>query len=358
MDSFNEPGDIVDRYLEALLKEARIQSEATQDMGAQVVTIYLGGGTPTCLPEKSLKVLLDEAIRVFPIGDNAEITVESNPGTVTYRHLRCLKDIGVTRLSIGMQSLNDSLLQTLGRVHSTEDSLQAFHLARKAGFDNINVDLIFGIPGQTMEDWEESLDRVERLGPEHVSAYGLMLEEGTPLWREVESGKQALCDEGLEIDMYYLAKDRLNLAGYRHYEISNFARPGHECRHNVIYWKLGQYIGLGAGAHSYVDRERRSNLASPEDYIRSIMGVGSAVCEREVFSKAEEMSTVMILGLRMAEGIEEEEFRRRFGMSMHDAFGKAIEKGVALGLLEWDGERLRLTRYGLMLSNEAMQEFL
>jgi len=356
--SVNESEKALCRYIEALLEEARIQSEAVTELGAQVSTVYLGGGTPTYLPEILLSSLLTEVFRLFPIADNAEITVESNPGTATYRKLRCLRDIGATRLSIGVQSLNDSLLARLGRVHSASDSIQTFHLAREAGFDNINIDLIYAIPGQTMDDWEETLDSVIGLRPEHISAYGLMLEEGTPLWRKVKSGTLAVCDEDLEIDMYYSAKEKLSLAGYQHYEISNFAMLGYECRHNIIYWRLEPYIGLGAGAHSYVKREIRSNLAHPQDYLRSIKSVGSSVCEREVFSKADEMSTVMILGLRMTCGVGESEFHRRFGISMRDAFGEAIAKGVANGLLKWDGDRLKLTRYGLMLSNEAMQEFL
>jgi oxygen-independent coproporphyrinogen-3 oxidase len=358
MDSFDDAREIVDGYLEALLREAEIQSAAARELGAKVVTVYLGGGTPTCLSEESLRLLVTAVLRVFPVAHNAEITVEANPGTVDSRKLGLLRDIGVTRLSIGIQSLDDSLLARLGRAHSASDSIRAFHVAREAGFDNISVDLIYAIPGQIMKDWKETLDGALEFRPEHISTYGLMLEEGTPLWGDVKSGKQAPCDEDLEIDMYYLAKDKLELAGYRHYEISNFALPGYESRHNIVYWRLEPYIGLGAGAHSYVDGERRSNLTDPTDYLRSIKSSGSAVCESEAFSKADEMSTVMILGLRMVAGVSEEEFRLRFGVSMRDAFGTAIEKGLALGLLEWDRERLRLTRRGLMLSNEAMGEFL
>ena len=358
IDSFDDARKIVDGYPEALLKEAEIQSEVVRELGAQVITVYLGGGTPTCLPEESLRLLVTGVLQVFPMAHNVEITVEANPGTVDSRKLDSLRDIGVTRLSMGIQSLNDRLLARLGRLHSPSDSIRAFYDSRKAGFDNINVDLIYAIPGQTMKDWKETLDEVSGLRPEHISAYGLMLEEGTPLWREVKSGITAPCDEDLEIDMYYYAKDKLSEAGYSHYEISNFALPGYKCRHNIIYWRLEPYIGLGAGAHSYMDRERRSNLTDPGDYLASIRTLGSAVCEREVFSEADEMSTVMIMGLRMVDGVSEEEFRRRFGVTMRDAFGRAMEKGVEQGLLEWDGGKLRLTRYGLLLSNEAMQEFL
>ncbi len=358
MDSFDDAEEICGRYLEALLREAQIQSAAVRELGAEVVTVYLGGGTPTSLPEESLGSLVTEVLQVFPMAHDREITVEANPGTVDSRKLSFLKDTGVTRLSIGVQSLNDKLLAKLGRAHSASDSIRAFECAREAGFDNVNVDLIYAIPGQTMKDWKDTLDVVLELRPEHISAYGLMLEKGTPLWRAVKSGLQAPCDEDLEIDMYYLAKDKLEPVGYRHYEISNFALPGYESRHNIIYWRLEPYIGLGAGAHSYVNRERRSNLADLVDYSGSILSLGSAVDEREVFSKADEMSTVMILGLRMVDGVGEKEFRHRFGVSMQDAFGKAIEKGVAFGLLEWDRERLSLTRRGLMLSNEAMREFL
>ncbi len=358
MDSFDHARETVNRYLEALLEEARIQSEAVRELGVEVVTFYLGGGTPTCLSTESLRRPVTEILRLFPMAHNAEITVEANPGTVDSRKLGSLREMGMTRLSIGIQSLNDSLLATLGRAHTAADSIRAFQSAREAGFDNVNMDLIYAIPGQTMKDWEETLDEVLGLRPEHISAYGLMLEKGTPLWRAVESGTQAPCDEDLEIDMYYLAKDKLKNAGYQHYEISNFALPGYESRHNIIYWRLGPYFSLGAGAHSYVNGERWSNLTDPIDYTGSIWSLGSAVHEREVFSKADEMSTVMIMGLRMTDGVGEEEFRRRFGVSMQDTFGKAIEKGVASGLLEWDRRRLRLTRSGLMLSNEAMREFL
>ncbi len=358
LNSFDMPEALINQYMEALHKEAEIQSEAVRQLGAQVVTIYLGGGTPTCLPEESLLTLLTEIFQAYPVARDAEVTVECNPRTVDHKKLRRLRDTGVTRLSIGVQSLDDSLLARLGRAHSALDAVEVFYLARKVGFDNINIDLIYAIPDQTMKDWEETLDLVMELEPEHISSYGLMLEEGTPLWNEVRAGAIRPCDEDCEIAMYYLAKDRLKRAGYEHYEISNFALPGFKCRHNIIYWRLAPYISLGAGAHSYVGRERWSNLKDPGDYRHSIMRFGSAVDEQETFTESDEMSTVMILGLRMANGVEEEEFHKRFGKSMRDVFAGAIEKGVAHGLLEWDGGRLRLTRHGLMLSNEAMREFL
>ena len=260
MCSFDIPEVSIKRYMEALLREVEIRSDAVGQIGAQVVTVYLGGGTPTCLPEDSLLSLLGEISQAFPVAHNAEVTVECNPRTIDYRKLKALRDSGVTRLSIGIQSLDDRLLARLGRIHDASDSIEVFHLARKAGFRNLNIDLIYGIPGQTMKDWEQTLDLAVGLEPEHISAYGLMLEEGTPLWDEVRAGTIEPCDEDLEIAMYYLAKDKLNLAGYEHYEISNFARPEYRCRHNIIYWKLEPYISLGAGAHSYVGRVRWSNL--------------------------------------------------------------------------------------------------
>ncbi|HQE03205.1 MAG TPA: radical SAM family heme chaperone HemW [Bacillota bacterium] len=358
LSSFHDAEGVSGRYLEALIKEAEIRSACVRGLGGEAVTLYLGGGTPTSLSEKSLVRLITEILKSFHVAHDIEITVEANPETLDYEKLRCLKDIGVTRLSIGVQSLDDLLLKKLGRSHSAYDFVLAFRRARAAGFRNINMDLIYGIPGQTVRDWNKTLDRVLALRPEHVSAYGLMLEEDTLLWHRVKSGFEAPCDEDLQIDMYYLAKDRLEQAGYKHYEISNFAMPGYESRHNTIYWKFEPYIGLGAGAHSYVNGERWSNLSDPVDYANSIFSRGSAVSEREAFSKADEMSTVMIMGLRMVDGVCDSEFSNRFGVSIDDAFGEAIGKGVTLGLLEWDGTRLRLTKRGLMLSNEAMREFL
>lgn len=346
------------RYIDAILLEARIQSENLKKQQMRMSSVYIGGGTPTCLPYNLLRTMLTGILESFPPDINTEITIESNPGTIDYKNLKYLRDSGVTRLSIGIQSLKDDLLLRLHRTHSVSDSLNAFSIARDVGFTNINVDLIYGIPDQTMKDWQETLDAVLKLAPEHISAYGLMIEEGTPLWSSVNSGLEIPCNEDLQTDMYYFTKDRLEAEGYRHYEISNFALPGYECRHNMVYWQLQPYIGLGAGAHSYINNVRRSNLLDPLIYSDSILNSGGAVQERERFSKADEMSTAVIMQLRTVQGVEEEEFKKRFGIAMYGVFSDAIEKGTARKLLEWNKGRLRLTRYGLMLSNEAMKEFL
>ncbi|HHY46895.1 MAG TPA: radical SAM family heme chaperone HemW [Firmicutes bacterium] len=344
--------------MEALHAEMGAWAARLKDLGYRIATVYVGGGTPTILPLRDLVHLLDRIWAIFQVEDGAEFTVEANPGTVDRPKLKAMLDAGVNRLSLGAQAFQDSLLEGLGRIHTAREIVEAFCLARDAGFRNINLDIIYALPGQTMASWEETLEAVTRLDPEHVSAYGLMLEEGTRLWERVTGGVVEACDEDTEVRMYYAAKDILEESGYEHYELSNFSKPGYRCLHNIGYWKIMPYIGLGAGAHSYFGRWRFNNVYDAEEYTERMSRGAMPVEGGREISKAEEMSDFMILGLRMLEGVSDREFRKRFGVGISDVFGEALGKCNSLGLAEWDGSSIRLTRRGLMLSNEVMRDFL
>ncbi|HHY99328.1 MAG TPA: radical SAM family heme chaperone HemW [Firmicutes bacterium] len=348
-------------------REIDYQTAELNRTGRRVGTVYVGGGTPTCLSVSELCQVLEKIRLAFlehAGGDgkdhgNGEIefTVEANPGTVDKVKLREMRALGVNRLSFGAQAFQDRLLVGIGRIHDASQIYEGIRLARREEFANINIDLMYALPGQTMADWKETLKRAIDLDVEHISIYGLMLEEGTGLYHRVKAGEAKLADEDLEVDMYYMAKDLLESAGFEHYELSNFAQPGRRCQHNLIYWRVDPYLGIGAGAHSYMDQKRFNNAYNLEEYHRLILQKGEAVTECRHISRQEEMSDVMILGLRMLDGVDDSAFNERFGTGIMNVFGGAVSRCVESGLARWDGKVLSLTRRGLMLSNEAMREF-
>ncbi len=343
-------------YLAALKKEL---SEITGDRkGLAVKSIFIGGGTPSLLGAEEIDGLLRHISRCVVIKSDAEITLESNPGTLDEKKLRGYRAAGVNRLSIGLQAWQDRLLKTLGRIHTSEEFVEGFRSARKAGFENINVDLIFGIPGQAPGDWEETLSSVVALGPEHLSCYSLIIEQGTVFGDLYEKGELQPVDDELDRAMYRKAIEYLTARGYRHYEISNFAMEGFECRHNLIYWKAQEYIGIGAAAHSYIDGVRRANTADVLSYIESINNGVLPVVERQNIDTRESMSEYMILGLRLIKGVSFSEFFRRYGVGVGDIFGERIDRLVERGLLIKDDDRIFLTEKGLDLANSVFLEFI
>jgi oxygen-independent coproporphyrinogen III oxidase len=346
--------DLVDRYMAAIKEE--IKSYPPQ----KIETIYIGGGTPTVLEKEEIPRLLEMCRRHFEIKPGTEITVEANPGILNREKLKMLKKSGANRLSLGVQSFHDRLLKNIGRIHTAGEVLDNFRLARDTGFKNINIDLIFALPGESFKEWQEDLLKATELAPEHLSVYNLSLEEGTELYDLWQAGKLKKASNDLEAIMYEEAINFLTAQGFCHYEIANFARSGRESRHNNIYWKNEEYIGLGAGATSYIDGVRFTNIRNPEVYTAKIIEsvkhpnrkqFPPAWCEEsEMLNGSKKLGETIMLGLRMLKGIY-------LTPEIENSFQSQIEELINNNLLEKQGLNLRLTHQGLMLANQVYQQF-
>ncbi len=334
-------------YIDALINEMR------EYRGEEINSVFIGGGTPTLLDAENLNKLLDAVASAFVLAEDTEFTAECNPKTLTPEKLLVLKKGGVNRLSIGVQSFNDEELEAIGRIHNAEDAADAVDMARKAGFDNINLDIMFSLPKQTAESFKNTLERVIKSAPRHISCYSLILEEGTPLYLEAEKGEINLPDDETDRANYELACVDLKKAGYIQYEISNFAKAGFECRHNIKYWDCDEYIGLGVAAHSYYKGKRFSNTASLNDYINGNFRSGEA----EILSKADKIAEFMIMGLRKTKGISKAEFKKRFDCEVGEKFKSQTEKFKKAGLMAENEEYLYLTKEGVNISNSILCEF-
>lgn len=341
-------------YVQALIREMG------QAGPALVKTIYLGGGTPTVLPVSHLEQILSAANALFSVAPDAEVSLEANPGTVDPETLTGLRSLGVTRLSLGVQSLEGAELRLLGRIHTAGDAVDTYRQARLAGFDNVNLDLIYGLPRQGIDRWRVTLERALSLSPDHLSLYALSVEQGTPLAAAIARGDLPDPDPDLAADMYELAEELLEAAGFLHYEVSNWAaRPDRQCRHNLVYWRNEPYLGLGAGAHSWVSGRRRANVAAPIDYVERLLKGRSPVAMEEAIGPELEMGEMMMMGLRLLEeGVEWQRFRRRFDLDVRERFAQELDDLKQLGLIETDSERVRITRRGHLLGNQVFARFL
>jgi len=361
---------LIAAYVSALLQESDAWS--TLCTGRTVATLYFGGGTPSLLPLAEAERLIEGLRRRFAVAPEAEVSLEANPESVDLAYLRGLRTLGVNRLSLGVQSFDEEELRFLGRIHTAAEAAAAYDAARQAGFENVGLDLIFGLPEQRPSRWRRSLARALRLGPEHLSLYALTVEEGTPLARAMSEGKVQEPDEDAQAAMYTESEERLEAAGYEHYEISNWARPGRRCRHNLTYWETRPYLGLGAGAHSYLGGCRFANTPLPKEYIELIRASGPPeeraggldlsrmpqVTSLERLDAQTEMADTVILGLRLTEGVALDGLRERFGVGLEERYAQEISELTGLGLLELGGGRLRLTKRGRLLANEAFLRFL
>jgi oxygen-independent coproporphyrinogen III oxidase len=341
-------------YLNVLKKEIE---DCSGDERAY--SIYFGGGTPSLLTAGQIGDVLATVRSRFTVADTAEITIEANPGTVSLAFLTGIRKLGVNRLSLGVQSLKDAELTLLGRIHNSAQAKEALLLARKSGSDNVNLDLIYGLPGQSLSDWRESLDMALAMAPEHLSLYALTLEVGTPLWQAVEERQLPVIDPDVTADQYELAEDVLSAHGYRHYEISNWARPGRECRHNLVYWRNRSYLGFGVAAHSYRDGHRLANTDSLDAYLAAFSrGTLTEKAMNEPISHELHLAETVILGLRLDEGINVEKITGQYGVDFQERYRRPLREMNDLGLLECSGGNLRLTRRGRLLSNEVFWRFL
>lgn len=338
-------------YTQALRREIRADRK---EKIRPVTSVFIGGGTPSILDEELMGGILEELRENFRLTPDSEVTMEANPGSLSASKLETYRKYGVNRLSLGLQSTRDEELAILGRIHSYDEFLESYHMAREAGFTNINVDLMFAIPEQTREGWRENLRKTAELKPEHISAYSLIVEEGTPFAER----KLNLPDEDTEYEMYEDTAAILGQYGYSQYEISNYAGEGFACRHNVGYWRRRDYLGFGLGASSFCGGVRYSNTNDLEYYLKNSGDPHKLQCNVEKLTKNDSMAEFMFLGLRMTDGISKTEFADSFGVPIEKIYGKVLEKYTKLGLLEACDDRIFLSRRGIHVSNSVMAEFL
>jgi len=351
--SYSGKEDLMIDYAKALSEEIEI---SCQDK--IISTIFIGGGTPTYLCIEGWEIIEKSIKKLNRIEEGFEFTVEGNPKTFNEEQLKIFKDMGVNRISMGLQAVQKCHLKSLGRIHSLEDFKHSYEMLRNFNFNNINVDLMFGLPNQSLNQWKETLNQVVELNPEHISCYSLIIEEGTRFFDLYEKDKLILPSEEVERNMYAEAINFLTSRGYHQYEISNFAKDRLECKHNKIYWNLENYIGCGSSSHSYVNGQRYRNEEKITPYIMDIKNKKSAVVERNTNSLKDDMEEFMFLGLRKIEGINVEEFSRRFNTSIFEKYKDVINKYIDLNLLKLEGNRLYLTRRGIEISNQVMADFI
>jgi oxygen-independent coproporphyrinogen-3 oxidase len=357
-------------YAEAVVREIAESRVQSPELTAR--SVYLGGGTPSLMPVPAIEKILRACRDTFALLPNAEITLEANPGSIDVDYLRALRAMGINRLSLGVQAFEDATLRRLNRGHTVVDALTTFERARQAGFNNISLDFIYGLPLQTLEEWRATLSRAVTLQPEHLSLYALKVEEGTGLAHQIQRGIYPMPDDDLAAEMYELAEETLDAAGYAQYEISNWARElstsnlepltsnlePRTSKHNLTYWRNEPYLGFGAGAHSSFGGERYWNVLSPVEYIQRIERGASVVAGREKISRELEMAETMILGLRLNEGIVFEEFVQRYGEDAREKYARQLREVSELGLVELTNVRVRLTPRGRLLSNEVFWRLL
>ena len=360
--SFVTPASAHRAYADKLIEEIRAEGPGVREY--QVSSIFIGGGTPSVIPSFCIRQIMDAVWENYDVDPEAEITIEANPGTLTQTKLSDYRKAGINRISLGLQSADDWELGLLGRIHTYDEFLKSYQRVRLAGFDNVNVDLMSALPGQTLESWEKTLKKVLMLKPEHISAYSLIVEEGTPFYDLYGEGREAyppLPDEDTERDMYYLTQDILAKYGFIRYEISNYAKPGKECRHNIGYWTGVDYLGLGLGSSSYISGYRFHKERDLETYLDMSTKKGfpgSLYQDITSLTIREKMEEFMFLGLRMMNGVSGSDFAARFGQNMWNVYGQQIRALKEEGLLEVREPRIWLTDRGIDVSNYALSYFL
>lgn len=349
--SFSGKDSTMIKYAKALSKEIDLMCKEKV-----ISTIFIGGGTPTYFSLDGWEIIKQSIDKLNK--DNVEFTIEGNPKTFTKDKLEIFKNMGVNRISIGLQAWQDEHLNSLGRIHTLEDFKNTYKLLRDFNFNNINVDLMFGLPNQSLSHWKETLHEVAKLNPEHISAYSLIIEDGTYFYNLYKKNQIQLPDEETERDMYEVTISALGKYGYEQYEISNFSKHNKPCKHNLIYWELKEYIGCGSSAHSYLNGYRYRNEENIEKYILKMESENNALIEKHYNSIEEDIEEFMFLGLRKIEGVSIEEFEKRFSKDIFNVYGKIIEKYRNLNLLKINNSRLMLTAKGIEVSNSIMSEFL
>jgi oxygen-independent coproporphyrinogen-3 oxidase len=346
--------ELAERYVRAVVEEIR----SSRFAGEPADTIFFGGGTPSLLSPSQLDRILSALFEHFEIDDAAEITLEINPGSATPEKLHAFRCLGVNRASFGAQTFDDAELAKLGRSHTAADTLKTFADLRSAGFSNVSFDLIAGLPGQTLEGWQRNIEQAFELQPEHLSFYLLEVHSGTPLADHIQRGLQPVPDDDLAGVMYQWMLEQAAAAGYEHYEISNLCRPDFHSRHNIKYWTAEPYYGFGCSSHSYDGRVHRwSNQRDVRKYVEMVEGGASPVVEEQHLSQNEVRAESLFLGMRLMRGIDARRYRESFGVDLRDEHGEDLDRFCKLGLVEFDGDLIRLTRTGALLSNEVFAAF-
>ncbi len=355
--SFANKNEMQEKYVEAVINEIK---NITHKEKYTVTTIYFGGGTPSILNPEYIKNILQEIESSFKILDDAEITIEINPGTVNEEKLKKYKEYGINRLSIGLQSANDKILKKIGRIHDYKQFEETFFYARKCGFKNINVDLMIGLPTQTIEDVKQTLEKIIQKNPEHISVYSLIIEEGTIIEKLINENKLQLPDEETERIMYWTVVNELKENGYNQYEISNFSKKTYESKHNTNCWKQKQYVGLGTSAHSYLNKKRYSNTNNIEEYIKNIQenNISKNITIHEEQTEESTMNEYMLLGLRMIQGININEFKQKFKTDPTIKYKKILEKLQKENLIQITKTSIKLTKQGIDFGNIVWEEFI
>lgn len=358
--SYANKEEKIQEYIECLQKEIEMESEKYKNEEYEITTIYIGGGTPSFIDASYIERIINTIKQNYKLYENPEITIEVNPGTINEEKIRKYKDIEINRISIGLQTTKDNLLKQIGRIHTYEEFLNCYKIVKKIGIDNINVDLMLGLPNQTLEDLKEGLIEVINLKPNHISLYSLILEENTILEKMVRQNMAKLPEEDLEREMYWTTKNILEKNGYIHYEISNFSKEGYESKHNLNCWNQKEYLGFGVAAHSYIKNKRYCNTNNIEEYIKNVQN-GKILNNRticEIQNKIEEQKEYMLLGLRKIEGIDIQEFKNKFIDNPIYIFHKELEKLVKEELVEIDLNQIKLTSKGLDFANLVWEEFI
>lgn len=354
--SFPKKDKNIDLYIDNLIKELDIYKCKLTNY--TIDTIFIGGGTPTSIDELYIKKVLDYVFENFNIDNLKEITLEANPGTLSIYKIKQYQSFGINRISLGVQSSKDNLLKSIGRIHNWEECESTIKLLKKVGFENINVDLMFGLPGQTLEDLENTLEKIVTLDIPHISFYSLIIEDGTLINKWYKKGLIDLPNEDLERLMYKTIVEYLKSKGYKHYEISNFAKEGFECKHNLKYWKVKPYLGVGLSSHSNLFNKRFWNYSSFETYQLSLIDNNLPIAGEEIIEPAMEIAEFCILGLRLIDGINKDEYLKRFGEDINVRYTKIIEKHIKNGLIFENSESIKLTGKGLDLSNIVEVDFM
>lgn len=358
--SYANKEEKIQEYIECLQKEIEMESEKYKNEEYEITTIYIGGGTPSFIDASYIERIINTIKQNYKLYENPEITIEVNPGTINEEKIRKYKDIEINRISIGLQTTKDNLLKQIGRIHTYEEFLNCYKIVKKIGIDNINVDLMLGLPNQTLEDLKEGLIEVINLKPNHISLYSLILEENTILEKMVRQNMAKLPEEDLEREMYWTTKNILEENGYIHYEISNFSKEGYESKHNLNCWNQKEYLGFGVAAHSYIKNKRYCNTNNIEEYIKNVQN-GKILNNRticEIQNKIEEQKEYMLLGLRKIQGIDIQEFKNKFIDNPIYIFHKELEKLVKEELVEIDLNQIKLTSKGLDFANLVWEEFI
>ena len=344
------------KYLNYLGEEMKLYKEEIKNR--EIDSVFVGGGTPSILNENEINILFEKIKENFNIKSNAEITMECNPGTLTLNKLKVMKKSGVNRLSIGLQAVQNHHLKYIGRIHTFEEFEKNYHDAKQMGFDNINIDLMYALPNQSREDWMESLEKVVKLNPTHISAYSLILEENTELFKMYERDEFNLLDENTDIEMYEYTIDSLKSHGYNQYEISNYAKDNFECKHNVLYWKCEEYVGIGASASGYFNGIRYNNICELDNYEKMILEGEKPIEWEEKLSIKDEIEESIFLGLRMNEGIQISDFKEKYNFDFEKEYRNEIEKLSKMELIEIDNNLMKLTQKGREISNSVFVEFI